>query len=112
MSERANQPLIHWKRRFFTIWVGQQASLAGSMLAGFALVWWITQSTGSATMSATASLAQMLPGDRAGPLRRRPGRPLESASGDDRRGHVSSPSCRHGWPTSFGPALCKSGTST
>jgi len=38
------------------------------MLAGFALVWWITQSTGSATMLATASLVQMLPGIVLGPF--------------------------------------------
>lgn len=68
MSERASQPQTHWKRRFFTIWVGQQVSLAGSMLAGFALVWWITQSTGSATILATASLVQMLPAIVVGPF--------------------------------------------
>jgi MFS transporter, DHA3 family, macrolide efflux protein len=68
MSERASQPQNHWKRRFFTIWVGQQVSLAGSMLAGFALVWWLTQSTGSATILATASLVQMLPGIVLGPF--------------------------------------------
>jgi len=27
MSERANQPPIHWKRRFFTIWVGSKPRL-------------------------------------------------------------------------------------
>ncbi len=68
MSERANPPQTHWKRRFFTIWVGQQVSLTGSMLAGFALVWWLTQSTGSATILATATLVQMLPGIVLGPF--------------------------------------------
>ena len=68
MSERAGQSQPNWKRRFFTIWVGQQISLAGSMLAGFALVWWLTQSTGSATILATATLVQMLPGIVLGPF--------------------------------------------
>jgi DHA3 family macrolide efflux protein-like MFS transporter len=68
MSARDPLSQTHWKSRFFTIWVGQQASLAGSMLAGFALVWWITQSTGSATVLATASLVQMLPGIMLGPF--------------------------------------------
>jgi len=68
MSERARQPQAHWKRRFFTIWVGQQVSLTGSMLAGFALVWWLTRSTGSATVLAMATLVQMLPGIVLGPF--------------------------------------------
>jgi DHA3 family macrolide efflux protein-like MFS transporter len=58
----------NWKLPFFTIWTGQQLSLIGSMLAGFALVWWLTQSTGSATVLATATLVQMLPGILLGPF--------------------------------------------
>ena len=50
-----------WQVPFFTIWTGQQLSLIGSMLTGFALVWWLTRSTGSATVLATASLVQTLP---------------------------------------------------
>jgi DHA3 family macrolide efflux protein-like MFS transporter len=51
-----------WRRRFFTIWAGQQASLIGSSVAGFALIWWLTTSSGSATVLATASLVSILPG--------------------------------------------------
>lgn len=57
-----------WKARFFPIWAGQQASLFGSALAQFALVWWLTRETGSATVLATASLAAMLPQVVAGPF--------------------------------------------
>ena len=57
-----------WQARFFTIWTGQQLSLIGSMLAGFALVWWLTEKTGSATVLTTASLVQILPSVVLGPL--------------------------------------------
>lgn len=50
-----------WKTRFFTIWIGQQISLFGSAIAQFALIWWLTQWTGSATVLATASLVAILP---------------------------------------------------
>ena len=51
----------NWKRRFFTIWGGQAFSLLGSMLVQFALVWWLTSTTGSATVLATATLVALLP---------------------------------------------------
>jgi DHA3 family macrolide efflux protein-like MFS transporter len=46
---------------FFVIWTGQQFSLLGSNLVQFALVWWLTQTTGSATILATATLVAVLP---------------------------------------------------
>lgn len=58
----------HWKSRFFTIWGGQAFSLLGSSLVQFALVWWLTNTTGSATVLATASLAALLPGVVLGPF--------------------------------------------
>jgi hypothetical protein len=33
--------------QFFTIWTGQAFSLLGSKLVQFALVWWLTKTTGS-----------------------------------------------------------------
>ncbi len=51
----------NWKPRFFLIWTGQAFSLFGSALVQFALIWWLTMTTGSATVLATASLAGMLP---------------------------------------------------
>ena len=50
-----------WKAPFFTIWTGQAFSLLGSFLVGFALVWWLTAETGSATILALGTLFQMLP---------------------------------------------------
>lgn len=61
-------PWRSWMAPFFTIWVGQAFSIIGSSLVQFALVWWLTASTGSATVLATASLAGMLPGILLGPF--------------------------------------------
>jgi DHA3 family macrolide efflux protein-like MFS transporter len=63
MGDSTNSPVIpeKWAARFFTIWAGQAVSLIGSSLVQFALVWWMTRTTGSATVLATASLIAMLP---------------------------------------------------
>jgi DHA3 family macrolide efflux protein-like MFS transporter len=57
-----------WKARFFTIWTGQQLSLVGSRAAQFALVWWLTTTTGSATVLASATLVAFLPNIILGPF--------------------------------------------
>jgi MFS transporter, DHA3 family, macrolide efflux protein len=57
-----------WKLPFFTIWTGQSFSLLGSQLVQFALIWYLTQLTGSATVLATASLVGLLPQVLLGPL--------------------------------------------
>ena len=59
---------LPWKTRFFTIFSGQAFSLLGSMLVQFALIWYLTVRTGSATVLATASLIGMLPGVILGPF--------------------------------------------
>lgn len=58
----------NWAPRFFTIWTGQALSLFGSALVQFALVWWLTQKTGSATVLATATMAALLPQIILGPF--------------------------------------------
>jgi MFS transporter, DHA3 family, macrolide efflux protein len=58
----------HWKPKFFTIFSGQALSLFGSSLVQFALVWYLTQKTGSATILATATLIAMLPQIVLGPF--------------------------------------------
>ena len=58
----------NWAPRFFTIWGGQALSLFGSSLVQFALVWYLTKETGSATVLALASLAAMLPQVLLGPF--------------------------------------------
>jgi len=58
----------NWAVRFFTIFTGQAFSLFGSSLVQFALIWYLTQKTGSATVLATASLFAMLPQVLLGPI--------------------------------------------
>lgn len=64
----ANEFQANWKPRFFTIWIGQAFSLAGSALVQFALVWWLTVKSGSATVLATATLMALLPQIVLGPF--------------------------------------------
>jgi len=63
MSERGA-----WRARFFTIWTGQQLSYVGSYAAQFALVFWLTKTTGSATILATATMVALLPNILLGPF--------------------------------------------
>jgi DHA3 family macrolide efflux protein-like MFS transporter len=63
-----NQIPKNWAARFFTIFTGQAFSLFGSSLVQFALIWYLTQKTGSATVLATASLFAMLPQILLGPI--------------------------------------------
>jgi DHA3 family macrolide efflux protein-like MFS transporter len=51
----------HWARNFFILWTGQAFSLVGSALVQVALVWYLTQKTGSATVLAVATLVALLP---------------------------------------------------
>ncbi|MCC7358596.1 MAG: MFS transporter [Anaerolineales bacterium] len=57
----------NWKLHFGALFAGQAVSLFGSGLVQFALVWYLTQTTGSATVLATATLAATLPGIVLGP---------------------------------------------
>lgn len=59
---------IGWKAPFFTIWTGQAFSLLGSALVGFALIWWMTDTTGRATVLATAGIIEFLPKVLIGPF--------------------------------------------
>ncbi|HEY76343.1 MAG TPA: MFS transporter [Thermoflexia bacterium] len=68
MVEERESKVQAWAAPFFTIWGGQAASLLGSALVQFGLVWWLTQTTGSATVLATATLVAMLPAVFIGPL--------------------------------------------
>jgi MFS transporter, DHA3 family, macrolide efflux protein len=66
-----NQPKAipkNWAARFFTVWTGQAFSLFGSALVQFALIWWLTQKSGSATVLAIATLVGMLPQIVLGPF--------------------------------------------
>ncbi len=65
MTEEINK---NWKTTFGAIWAGQAFSLLGSSLVQFAMVWWLTQTTGSATVLATAALIALLPQVFLGPF--------------------------------------------
>ena len=71
MAEASTTDSKHEKtllRRFFIIWTGQAFSLVGSGVVQFALVWWLTLETGSATVLALAMMVAMLPQIIAGPF--------------------------------------------
>lgn len=96
---------------FFTIWTGQAFSLLGSQLVQFALVWWLTRTTGSATVLALATMMGVVPEIAVSPFagalvdrwnRRRMMMAADGAIAAER-------SC---WPCSTGSASCASGTST
>lgn len=55
-------------RSFLVIFSGQAFSLFGSRLVQFALVWWITETTGKASTLALASIVAMLPQVLVGPF--------------------------------------------
>ncbi len=61
MSTTEQPASPHWMRKFIPIWSAQIFSLLGSGLVQFALVWWITQKTGSAVLLTTATLVGVLP---------------------------------------------------
>jgi DHA3 family macrolide efflux protein-like MFS transporter len=50
-----------WAARYFTLWTGQALSLLGSQLVQFAIIWYLTTSTNSATTLAIASMMGLLP---------------------------------------------------
>ncbi len=54
-------PNKKWAVRFFTLWTGQALSLLGSQLVQFAIIWYLTQRTNSATTLAIASMMGLLP---------------------------------------------------
>jgi DHA3 family macrolide efflux protein-like MFS transporter len=53
---------------FLVLWVGQALSLLGSQAVQFALIWWLTTVTGSASILATAALIGLLPQVALGPV--------------------------------------------
>ena len=55
-------------KTFWRIWSGQAVSLAGSQAAQFAMVWWLTEQTGSPAVLSVATLFALLPAIVAGPL--------------------------------------------
>lgn len=67
-SERITGTEEPWRLRFWSIFVGQGISLVGSSITQFVLLWWVTDTTGSASALGTAGLAAMLPQALLGPF--------------------------------------------
>jgi len=67
-NEVRTQPGDKWAFPFFTIWSVQALSLLGSQLVQFALIWWLTKTTGSATVLAMATLVGLVPSIILGPV--------------------------------------------
>jgi DHA3 family macrolide efflux protein-like MFS transporter len=53
---------------FLVLWSGQALSLLGSLAVQFALIWWLTEQTGSAAVLAMAALLGLLPTVVLGPV--------------------------------------------
>ena len=53
--------ISHWKRKFVVLWVGQACSIFTSMLSQYALIWYLTDRTGSPAVLSMAMLCGMLP---------------------------------------------------
>ena len=69
MGEFAEAPAATgWQTRYFTIWVGQAASLLGSQLVQFALIWHLARQTNSGSALAVAGLMGVLPQAALAPL--------------------------------------------
>lgn len=63
-----NQAPKQFAERFWLLWGSQAVSLAGSFAVQFAIIWWLTSTTGSATVLATAALIGLLPQVLLGPF--------------------------------------------
>jgi MFS transporter, DHA3 family, macrolide efflux protein len=66
--ENKIQPSSQWKKPFFIFWIGQNISILGSSLVQFALIWWITKQTGSATVLAISTGITFIPRVLLGPF--------------------------------------------
>jgi DHA3 family macrolide efflux protein-like MFS transporter len=51
----------NWRQTFFIIFSGQAFSLLSSAMVQFSLIWWLTDSTGSAVVLSIAATAGFLP---------------------------------------------------
>ncbi|HTX80281.1 MAG TPA: MFS transporter [Longilinea sp.] len=61
MAHTVKSPGEHWLRTFALVWCGQAFSLLGSSLVQFALVWWLTKTTGSVVVLTTATFVALMP---------------------------------------------------
>jgi len=67
-NDQGSQASPRWQRTFYAIWGGLALSRLGSSVAQFALVWYLTDLTGSAAVLASASALALVPQILLGPL--------------------------------------------
>ena len=60
--------ITNWKKNFFTIWTGQAISQFSSSVLQFAVVWYLTDHTGSAMVLTAAMMMGVLPQGVLGPF--------------------------------------------
>ena len=60
--------VTNWKRNFYTIWAGQAFSQFSSSVLQFAIVWHLTDKTGSALVLSAAMMMGFLPQGILGPF--------------------------------------------
>lgn len=63
-----NASVTNWKRNFYTIWAGQAFSQFSSSVLQFAIVWHLTDKTGSALVLTAAMMMGFLPQGILGPF--------------------------------------------
>ena len=51
----------HWKQKFVLLWTGQALSILSSMVSQYALIWYLTDLTGSPAVLSLATMAAMVP---------------------------------------------------
>lgn len=68
LSAAGNALPKNWLAAISFIWAGQAASMVTSYAAGYAMVWYVTETTGSALMLALMSICAMLPIGLVSPL--------------------------------------------
>lgn len=57
-----------WLINYIPMWAGQAVSILGSAIVQFALIWHLTEKTGSAAVLATGTIVSILPGVILGPF--------------------------------------------
>lgn len=68
MNESLHLQNRSWKRNFFTIWTGQAISKFSSSILQFAMIWYLTDTTGSAAVVSFAVFLAFFPQAILGPI--------------------------------------------
>ena len=50
----------HWKQKFALLWTGQALSILSSMISQYALIWYLTDLTGSPAVLSLATMAALV----------------------------------------------------